>query len=334
MGTTLKTAETSTSGGLAMTRASSPRREVDGRISHQTGGVTLKHVVTCALLAFAGCSTGDIQRDIRDGADRGATDVDGGLRDGGDDHSDDGTADARIADGDTADTGIADGDTADGGGTADARINYVASPPFASTDWVQVLIDDWDTGRAAARPMPNDLVRVRSPYLVWPHVGTNVTRYQVNLRRVGGPTVVLTPDRDGRNWLNPGTLMPGDYQWQVQHPSRLDWSDWRPFTIAANAVDYQVPSAAAIVATAAARPHPRSLPDDLAARLVQFRPGGALRPLVLAAIANLTPRIGDPLYWEGSTRSRGELMRTIVAAMGGACRSPKMLKTSPARSKA
>lgn len=187
-------------------------------------------------------------------------------------------------------------------------LDYTAAPEFNSTDWIQVLLDNWNGPRAGVRPMPHDIVLTRAPFLVWPHVGTDATRYQVNLRPIGGSTLVLQPDRPGRNWLDAGDLGSGAYEWRVQHPLTQVWSDWRPFAIAANAVSYVVPSAAALVAHAAARPHPRSTPDDFENRLVRFRAGGDLHPYTLAATANLNSLIGQTLFWEnGSGFSNGLL---------------------------
>jgi hypothetical protein len=181
-----------------------------------------------------------------------------------------------------------------------ASLDYTAPPAFRSTDWIQVLIDRWDGPRAGVRPMPHDVARTRSPFFVWPHVGTDSTRYQVNLRPVGGPTTTLQPDRNGRAWLDPGDLPPGAYEWRVQHPGTLAWSDWRPFSVAPNAVAYVVPSAATIAAYATARPRPRSMPDDLAARLIKFRPGGELYLFTAAAKSKLAGMIGQSLFWEDS----------------------------------
>jgi hypothetical protein len=190
---------------------------------------------------------------------------------------------------------------------------------WTSTDWIQARYDN-ATGTYNPVPMvpaPYSESPLTTPMIAWPHVYSesnatgNAHSYQVQYRVKAGPgaTQAITTASPGRNYLIIQTALTRgvEYEWRVYNAVASQWSDWRPFTIAADAVDMLVPTGTALYTAAAARSHPRTDPSDKAARITLFVTGGSQRGITTAAITNFNDYLGDALSTEASAVSLGTI---------------------------
>jgi hypothetical protein len=201
-------------------------------------------------------------------------------------------------------------------------LDFTATAVWSSSDWIQVRFDDASGARNPLPmvPAPYTTVKRTTPMIAWPHVYTesssdgNSHLYQVQYRVKAGPgsTVAITPAVAGRNYLILQTeLTRGvEYEWRVFNAVASQWSDWRPFTVDANATSFLVPTGQALYTIAAAKAHPRTLPADFASRKAKFQAGGELRAYTTSATSDFNTFAGLALPWEGTTTAPYGTLRT------------------------
>lgn len=194
--------------------------------------------------------------------------------------------------------------------------SYTAPAAWSSSDWMQVLQDDVTAAPNYCRPQPGLTLYTKTPVFMCPPRGlvsdganpdgslTGGGRvYDFEYRPVAGATVALNPDRPGRTICWPQVhLAPGNYEWRARDPDVAKpggWSDWRPFTISPDAVEYMPPTADQVIAYANANAvRPRMLPPSMLATIARMQPGGDMYAVTQAAEAqfNGTSVLGGPAY--------------------------------------
>ena len=189
--------------------------------------------------------------------------------------------------------------------------------PDATADWMTTVPLD----RSSAQIWPVDCATVEQspPDFSWPDLGAGV-QYQVSVTYPDGRARTLAAPL---NWINWDEVLPaGDYSWQVQAAvaGGTQQSRARRFTVSSGAVPFLVPDWSSIFTRAAAKPHPRALPDAAAAQAMMNQRQAALSSLVsqvdslLAAPVQPEP---DAAASPGaiSAQTFGECQRMLNAAL-------------------
>jgi Heparinase II/III-like protein/Domain of unknown function (DUF4962) len=149
--------------------------------------------------------------------------------------------------------------------TAEAQSCVLDTTP----DWTEST-----SSSAQVRPADCAVVEQTPPDFSWPDLSPDA-QYQIRLTYPDGSTRSATVMR---NWINWDEILPaGSYTWQVQVSNASGTWDSRPrrFTVDAAAVAFVVPDWNILFQRAAAKPHPRALPDaaTLATMLQQRQVG-------------------------------------------------------------
>jgi hypothetical protein len=155
----------------------------------------------------------------------------------------------------------------------------VAALPLAARaqTCVPQTTQDWmaSTGSSApVRPADCATVEQSPPDFSWPDLSADA-QYTVTLTYPDGHS---RSSAAAQNWINWDEVLPaGNYTWQVQaaNAAGTQLSQARRFTVAAGAVAFLVPAWNVLFDRAAAKAHPRALPDaaTLATMLEQRQPG-------------------------------------------------------------
>ena len=122
---------------------------------------------------------------------------------------------------------------------------------------------DWTTSTASSAPVrPADcaVVRQTPPDISWPDLSPDA-QYQLLLTYPDGRFRSATI---GHNWINWDEVLPaGNYTWQVQVTNaKGTWNSLpRRFTVDTSAIPFVVPDWSILFQRAAAKAHPRALPD-------------------------------------------------------------------------
>jgi len=137
------------------------------------------------------------------------------------------------------------------------------------------------------RPADCAAVEQTPPDFSWPDHDPKA-RYTVTLTYPDGSARSLAAPQNWINWDE--ALPPGDYAWRVRLESggTLLESRARRFTVSAQAVPFVVPSADTLFMRAAAKPHPRALPDAATAQAMLTARPAALAQLYARVDAGLT----------------------------------------------
>lgn len=125
---------------------------------------------------------------------------------------------------------------------------------FAISDWMT----DQPAVQLSIRPSDLEVVSQNPPAFNWPHINTLGTAYMLQLN---DPTGQITAFNTAANWFLPNkTFAPGTYRWRVF--SSLGRSEWRTFTITADARQYGIPKDWLLANSAAVKKmRPKFLPD-------------------------------------------------------------------------
>jgi hypothetical protein len=185
--------------------------------------------------------------------------------------------------------------------------------PDTTPDWMA------STGSSAPiRPADCATARQTPPDFSWPDLSSDAV-YVVTLTYPDGRTRSNTV---AHNWINWDEVLPaGSYTWQVEAStaSGTQLSRSRRFTVDPAAVAFLVPDWSTLFNLAAAKTHPRALPDvtTLATMLEQRQTGLALLLAQVDALLGVAPQsepasTSPPEVIEAETF--GECQRTLKAA--------------------
>lgn len=180
-------------------------------------------------------------------------------------------------------------------------------------------IADWMTSEAAADPIaapirPADcaVVTQTPPDFGWPD---GASGYQVSLTYPDGRVKTLSAPQNWVNWDE--ILPPGNYSWRVRG-NGVDSSQIRRFTVAPAAVPFLVPDWTSLFNRAAAKAHPRAMPDlATATTMVAQRQRGV--SILLRSADNQLGRTPQPEPASGSvgtnwSDAHDECLRTSAVA--------------------
>ena len=202
-----------------------------------------------------------------------------------------------------------------------------AGLPFAAyaQSCVPDMTPDWmvsiPSSSSSARIRPADCATVQQtpPDFSWPDLSPDA-QYQVTLTYPDGHMKSLTAPQ---NWINWDEVLPaGSYTWQVQvtHANGTQQSRSRRFTVDAGAVPFLVPDWSTLFDRAAAKPHPRALPDAASAQAMISQRQAGLAMLYSRVDSLLT----EPVPTEPasilsksaiSAQAQDECKRTLDAAL-------------------
>ena len=179
----------------------------------------------------------------------------------------------------------------------------------ADVDWM--LSIPLQQSSAQIRPPDAASVQQTPPDFGWPDVGAG-TQYRFSLTYPDGSSRTLdTP----HNWINWDEVLPaGRYTWSVEATdgSGTRVSRSRSFIVAASAEPFLVPDAAALLQRAAAKAHPRALPQPDELRLMlEARQSGLTELLRLVDTAASDTAEPEPV---GNTDA--EIEAQAFAALG------------------
>lgn len=168
--------------------------------------------------------------------------------------------------------------------------------PSQASDWLAAV--PMSASSAQIRPADCATVTQTPPDFSWPDMDP-AAQYQVTVFYPDGRARTLPAPQ---NWINWDEVLPaGDYSWQVQAttPSGSQTSAARRFSVASGAVSFLVPDWATLFGRAAAKPHPRALPDPATAQAMidQRQPGIAM------LIATVNGALADPVPAEPTSGS-------------------------------
>ena len=196
-------------------------------------------------------------------------------------------------------------------------VNAQGCVPDATPDWM-VLIPS-SSSSASIRPADCSTVQQTPPDFSWPDLSPDA-QYQVTLFYPDGRTRSNTVTH---NWINWDEVLPaGAYTWQVlvANASGTQQSRLRRFTVDAGAMPFLVPDWATLYNRAAAKPHPRALPDPASAQAMisQRQAGlGLLYSRVDSLLAAPVPDEPAPTLLKStiSAHAQDECGRTLNAAL-------------------
>lgn len=132
---------------------------------------------------------------------------------------------------------------------------FVFILPASFADWIETT----DPLVVTAFPVHQAEIKQNPPQFRWPQPARIPTGYEVQLLSGRGINYSFNVMR---NWLLPSQLFPADtYSWRVRtKDAGAVWSDWRQFTLAANADVFLVPENALLLSRLKAKSRPKSLP--------------------------------------------------------------------------
>jgi len=202
-----------------------------------------------------------------------------------------------------------------------------AGLPFAAgaQGCVPDTTPDWMTSvppavsSAQVRPADCATVQQTPPDFSWPDLSSDA-QYQVILTYPDGR---MRSNTVARNWINWDEVLPaGAYTWQVQATNAGGTQQSRPrrFTVDAGAVPFLVPDWITLFNRAAAKPHPRALPDPATAQVIISQRQAELG-LLYARVDSLlaAPVQAEPaatlLKTEISAQTQDECRLTLDAAL-------------------
>ncbi|WP_297572275.1 heparinase II/III family protein [uncultured Deefgea sp.] len=135
--------------------------------------------------------------------------------------------------------------------------SLIASYSFA--DW----IDTPDPLTVKAFPSQQAEIKQNPPQFRWPQPARIPSGYEVQILSSQGKSSNYTV---GRNWLLPSQIFAADtYSWRVRTTTAgAAWSDWRKFSITANADVFLVPENNVLLSRLKAKSRPKSLPISAA----------------------------------------------------------------------
>ncbi len=145
--------------------------------------------------------------------------------------------------------------------------------PDTTSDWMTSI----PLSTSSAKVWPADCASVEQspPDFSWPDLSAD-SQYQVTVTYADGRTRTLTAPQ---NWINWDEFLPaGSYTWQVLVTNAVgtQQSRVRRFTVNAGAVAFLVPDWTDVFNHAAAKPHPRALPDAATLQAMLNQRQGAL----------------------------------------------------------
>ena len=210
--------------------------------------------------------------------------------------------------------------------TAALMLILAAGWPFAAgaQSCLPDTTPDWMTSvppavsSAQVRPADCAIVQQTPPDFSWPDLSADA-QYLVALTYPDGHVRSYTV---ARNWINWDEVLPaGNYTWQIQvtNASGMQLSRSRRFTVNASAVAFLVPDWVTLFDRAAAKPHPRALPDPATAQaMINQRQLGL--ELLYSRVDGLlsAPLPGEPVAGPSGTISAqafNECQRAMEAAV-------------------
>ncbi|QKJ66857.1 heparinase II/III family protein [Deefgea piscis] len=131
--------------------------------------------------------------------------------------------------------------------------SLIASYSFA--DWIDIS----DPLTVKAFPSQQADIKQNPPQFRWPQPARIPSGYEVQILSSQGKSSNYTV---ARNWLLPSQIFAADtYSWRVRTTTAgAAWSDWRKFTITANADVFLVPEHNVLLSRLKAKSRPKSLP--------------------------------------------------------------------------
>jgi hypothetical protein len=191
-----------------------------------------------------------------------------------------------------------------------------ACVPDTTPDWTASI----PLSQSSAQVGPADctIVEQTPPDFSWPDLSSDAA-YQVTLTYPDGHTRSMSVTH---NWANWDEVLPaGSYGWQVQvtNANGTQQSRLRRFTVDVSAVPFLIPDWTILFNRAAAKPHPRALPDYATAQtmLSQRQTGFGL------LLSRVDSKLADPVQAEPAAASvstilaqtQEECQRTLEAAL-------------------
>ena len=144
------------------------------------------------------------------------------------------------------------------------------------------------------QPRANTTEALTAPEFIWPYprLGSPalnvVFKVSVRVKNASTDTTYTVPVVGRSNFAWPAELARGvEHEWRVQRGDTLEWSDWRPFTVRADAGTWTITDETAIYNRLAAKAHPKGRPADWNNRKKQFIVGQPLRIYMERAINQL-----------------------------------------------
>lgn len=188
--------------------------------------------------------------------------------------------------------------------------------PDTTPDWMTSV----PLAQSSAQVWPADCATVQQspPDFSWPDLSADA-QYQVTLTYPDGQAKTLAAPQ---NWINWDEVLPaGSYLWQVQvtNANGTQTSLARRFTVSAGAAPFLVPAWNTLFDRAAAKAHPRALPDAATAQAMISQRQADLQGLYALVDAQLTVPL-EPEPVAGTTASilaqtEAESSRTLNAAL-------------------
>lgn len=188
--------------------------------------------------------------------------------------------------------------------------------PDPTPDWMASV--PLTQSSAQVRPADCSIVQQTPPDFSWPDLSADA-QYQVTLTYPDGST---RSNSVARNWINWDEALPaGAYSWQVHatNAGGTQVSRARRFTVSAGAVPFLVPDWTVLLERAAAKAHPRALPDAATAQAMISQRLTALQGLYALVDAQLTvPLQAEPVSGTTATvlaQTEAESGRALNAAL-------------------